>query len=345
MAKIEPDFARFHAAISRRRLPDRVPNGEAVVDFEIMEAFLGRPLAGLADYAEFWPTAGYDYAVLSVRGQPLGDSFQKRIAEGVLYRQEDAESAGTFSGGISDQQSFEAYPWIEPEGLYYRDVDEIEEHLAGGMKLIVNVGPLFSGIWRCMGLQNFAIACMEQPDLVGRIAEKMGELMVTIAANAAERPYVGAIWLGDDMAYTSGLMVRPEFLRRHVFPFYRRIGDLCRQYDKLFVFHSDGKLLEVFEDLLACGIQAINPNEPASVDIVQLKADWGSRVALIGNVDVDLLSRGTPDEVTAAVKHLIETVGPGGGYAVSSGNSVAHYTSMANYRALLDAVRLYGAIY
>jgi len=213
------------------------------------------------------------------------------------------------------------------------------------MKLIVNVGPLFSGIWRCMGLENFAIACVEQPDLVGRIAAKMGELMVTIAANTVQRPYVGAIWLGDDMAYTSGLMVRPEFLRQHVFPFYRRIGDLCRKYEKLFVFHSDGKLLEVFEDLLACGIQAINPNEPASVDIVQLKVDWGSRVALIGNVDVDLLSRGTPDEVTAAVKYLIENVGPGGGYAVSSGNSVAHYTSMANYRALLDAVRLYGAIY
>ena len=345
MAKIEPDFARFHAAVSREHLPDRVPNGEAVVDFEIMEAFLERPLAGLADYAEFWATAGYDYAVLSVRGQPLGDSFQKRIAEGVLYRQEDAESAGTFSGGIQDEQDFNAYPWIGPEGLYYRDVDEIEPHLADGMKLIVNVGPLFSGIWRCMGLENFAIACVEQPDLVARIAEKMGELMVSIAANAVQRPYVGAIWLGDDMAYTSGLMVHPEFLRSNVFPFYRRIGDLCRQYDKLFVFHSDGKLLEVFDDLLACGIQAINPNEPASVDIVQLKAEWGSRVALIGNVDVDLLARGTPEQVTAAVKYLIENVAPGGGYAVSSGNSIAHYSVMANYRALLDAVHRFGAIY
>ena len=32
----------------------------------------------------------------------------------------------------------------------------------------------------------------------------------------------------------------------YVFGFYRQMGRLCQQYGKLFIFHSDGKIVEVW---------------------------------------------------------------------------------------------------
>jgi len=322
-----------------------VPLGEIEVDFPVMEAFLGRPIADLATYCDFWREAGYDYVVLQVRGQWLADSFQIKISEGVLEHEAPA-SASTFeAAGVRDEESFEQYPWIGPEGVYYRDVDLIEKALPEGMKLVVNVGPVFSGTWRCMGLEVFSLACAEKPELVAAVVGKMGDLLVAIVENVAQRDCVGGIWLGDDIAYTQSLMASPAFLREQIFPYYERVGALCREYDKLCVYHSDGLLTEVFEDLLNCGVQAVHPNEPTSVDIVELKRRWGERVSFVGNIDVDLLTRGTPEDVARAVRELIEKVAPGGGFALGSGNSVTKNVPLVNFRAMLDTVREYGRIY
>ena len=342
---MQPDFTRFEAAVTRDRLPDRLPSAEVEVDLEMMEAFLGRGISDLRDYCCFWERAGYDYVPLQVRGQWLSDSFQKKVADNVRSRP-DAESASTFGdGGAFDEAAYEAYPWTRPEDVYYKDVDLIEHCLPEGMKLIVNVGPLFSGTWRCMGLENFAIACVERPEIVRAVVEKTGGLLVTIVTNVVQRDYVGGIWLGDDIAYTGGLMAAPHFLRTHIFPFYRDTGELCRRYGKLFLYHSDGVLADIFEDLIDCGIQAIHPNEPTSVDVAELKRELGDRLAFLGGVDVDVLTRGTPEQVAAAARRLIRDVAPGGGFALGSGNSVTRHMPLANYRAMLDAVQRYGDMY
>ena len=342
--KTETDFARLRAALTREKLPDRLPIAEAL-DPEIMEEFLGSPIRDLKTYMRFWEKAGYDYTVLQVRGQPLADSTQIKISEGILRAHTGQSHAAADAAGISDRQSFDKYPWIGAEGVYYKDVDDASGCMPDGMKLIVNVGPIFSGTWRSMGMETFSIACVEQPELVKAIVEKMGTLIVKIVEQTIERDYVGAIWLGDDLAYTESLIVSPDFLRENIFPFYRQIGQLCRTHDRVFIFHSDGKIEEILEDLIACGIQAIHPNEPAATDIVQLKRQWGDRLSLMGNVDVDLLTRGTPEQVAQATRYLIDNVAPGGGYALGSGHSVTKHVPMVNYKTMLDTVREYGAIY
>ena len=342
--KTEPDFTRLRATLTRERLPDRLPIADGV-DPEIKEEFLGTPIRDLKTYVRFRLEAGYDYAVLQIRGQPLADSTQIKISKGILRAHTGESHAAGAVSGIHDWKSFEAYPWIGAESAYYRDVDEASECMPDGMKLIVNVGPIFSGTWRCMGMETFSIACLEQPELVKAIVENMGTVIVKIVEQTIQRDYVGGIWLGDDIAYTESLMVSPNFLRKHIFPFYKQIGHLCRKHDKVFIFHSDGTLKEVFEDLIACGIQAIHPNEPAAMDIVEVKRQWGHKVSLIGNVDVDLLTRGTPEQVAQATRYLIDNVAPGGGYALGSGHSVTKHVPMLNYRAMLDTVREFGAIY
>jgi len=341
----QPDFDRFRTAVTQQGLPDRVPATEVAVDIEIVQAFVGRPV-DLEAYASFWAQAGYDYVLLQVRGQPLADSQQVKIAEGQLASHGPQETVSTFgTARIRDEQSFEAYPWIGPQDVYYKDVDLIRDYLPEGMKLIVNCGPIFQFLFRGMGLETLSIAIVENPDLLRAVADRAGELIVNIVESLAQRQWVGGIWYGDDMAYTEGLLVSPAFLRTYVFPYLEQIGRICRRYDKLFIFHSDGKLAEVLEDLIACGVQGVHPNEPTSVDMAEMKRQWGERLCLLGGVDLDLLARGTPDEIVAATRTLIERVGPGGGVAIGSGNSIAKFVPLANYQAMLAAIREYGSIY
>ena len=345
LKETRPDFDRFRAAVTRERLPDRVPAAEIDVDMEVVEAFVGRAV-DLKTYTSFWEQAGYDYVLLQVRGQPLHDSNQIRIAEGQLAQHGPEASVSTYgSGGIRNEQDFAAYPWIGPEDVYYRDVDLIREFVPDGMKLVVNYGPLFQFLFRSMGIEALSFAAIENPSLLQAIAEKSGQLGLSIVESLAQREWVGGIWYGDDMGYTEGLLVSPKFLRTYVFPYVKQMGDICRRYGKMFILHSDGDLRQVFDDVVACGLQGVHPNEPTSVDMVELKRAWGDRLSFLGGVDLDLLIRGTPAEVADATRSLIQRAGPGGGVAIGSSNSIPKYVPLANYKAMLDAIREYGNIY
>lgn len=343
--RIEPDFERIRTVVARSGLPDRVPTAEVGIDIEIIEQFMGRPV-DLPTYASFFAEAGYDYVLLQVRGQPLADSFQVRIAEGQLALHGPEASVSTFGTAvIHDEQSFEAYPWIGPQDVYYGDVDRVRDHLPDGMRLIVNCGPIFQFFFRAMGVEAMSIAMIESPDLLNAIAEKVGPLCVSIVEAIAQREWVGGIWYGDDIAYTTGLLVPPDFLRTYLFGYMRQIGQICQRYDKLYLFHSDGDLGEVMEDVIDTGVQGVHPNEPTSVDIVRLKQQYGDRLSFIGGMDVDLMSRGRPEEIVLAVRRLIDTLGPDGGYIVGGGNSIVKHVSLENYKALISTVKRYGDIY
>jgi len=78
------------------------------------------------------------------------------------------------------------------------------------------------------------------------------------------------------------------------------------------------------------------------MDIVKVKRMYGDRLCLAGNVSNELLRIGTPSDVEATVMKLIQEVGPGGGYAVGSGNSVTDWTKFENFIAMREATFKYG---
>jgi uroporphyrinogen-III decarboxylase len=62
----------------------------------------------------------------------------------------------------------------------------------------------------------------------------------------------------------------------------------------------------------------------------------------LGNIDLNILGAGTPQEVEDEVRELIRDVGCSGGYIVTSGNSLAGYLKPENVIALSKAVQKYG---
>jgi uroporphyrinogen decarboxylase len=94
--------------------------------------------------------------------------------------------------------------------------------------------------------------------------------------------------------------------------------------------------------LISLGIAGLHPNEKGAMDIRAMKREHGNRICLLGNVDLNILGLGTPQDVQQEVYELIQDVGPGGGYIVTSGNTLAGYLRPENVLALSRAVQAYG---
>lgn len=332
-----PDIEGFIATLRRRPAP-RIPVAELGVHPEIKAEFLGHPVVTLRDEVEFARLAGYDY----VKVQPAVDFDPGRanLGAGVSYNADGSvfrKWASEGTGVITTMDELERFRFPRPEEIDYSRAERVRGLTPDGMGVIGQYGDIFTMTWEMMGFENFSIAVREHPDLVAALNRRVGDLVVGMFKAFASSDDVDVLWYSDDIAYTEGLMVSPAVLDLYFFPWLRTIGQLARASGKPLIYHSDGLLYRVMDRIAACGVDALHPIEPKAMDIAEVKTRYGDRFCLIGGVDVDLLARGTPEEVRAAVHRNIEAAGTGGGYCVGSGNSIPEYVKLENYRAMLSA--------
>jgi uroporphyrinogen decarboxylase len=349
----KPDFQRLLTALTCSGEPDRVPLVELGISYDVIGGFLGRKVESLADVAEFYTKAGYDY--MKVTPIYYWNPEKRTPKEGVrsstgkfsANTKEDVQInyATEGAGIITTWNDFETYPWMDVEKVDYSVFDRANAVLPDGMKIIGHQADIFTQLWCLMGFETFSYACVEEPELVEAMADKIGGVVLRMFERIAEQKNIGALWISDDIAYTEGLMVSPAFLRKHIFPWYKKIGNIARQMGVPYMYHSDGDLWQVMPDLIDdIGFNALHPVEPKGMDINDLKSKIGHKVCLIGNIDLGYtLTRGTTEEVDAEVKQRIREVAPGGGYCLGSSNSVPYYVPVQNYRAMVEAALKYGS--
>jgi uroporphyrinogen decarboxylase len=93
---------------------------------------------------------------------------------------------------------------------------------------------------------------------------------------------------------------------------------------------------------MSLGVAGIHPVEKGAMDIRAVKAACRGRLCLLGNVDLNILGNGTVAQTEAEVGGLIRDLGPGGGYILSSGNSLASYLKPDNVNAMVRVAREQG---
>lgn len=341
---LEPDFERLRKVLCLDGEPDRVPNIELHVDWQIKQEFLNRPINSVQDDVDFWYQAGYDYIYLRANYEyrMVGDgkADEDHIYAGDMQVTEWVEDEKSL---VSNWEEYESYPWPDPETIDYSNLVECAASLYPGMKIISGVGGIFTRVWRIMGFDTFSYALVDNPKLIDEMFKRIGETQLAVFRKIVEMDQIGAMWCGDDLAYKSGTIIHPDLLRKYLFPYLRQMGDICKEKGIPFVLHSDGNLWKILPDLLDAGLSALHPIEPLAMDSLELKKVYGDRLSLLGNIEIgDLLTMGTPAEVDAEVKFRIGKLARGGGYAVGSSNTVAHYVKMENYKAMIEATRKYG---
>lgn len=359
-----PNFDNLRLALLRQGEPAYVPIVEFGIDYDVKCAFLGKPVTTLEDEVEFWFQAGYDYVPLQAGIRTLfwpGYTASEKVADRglktssqlhqrtrtryTIYRDEEREMdwAPEGKGAITNMEEFERFPWPDPDQMDLSAFEEVRQHLRPGMKVLAYLGYIFTSAWWLMGMETFCFALYEQPELIRRLYDRIWSIQSRVLFRVLELDVVGGLVHADDIAFAEGLIVSPKHYREYVFPWYRWCGAMAREHDLPYIYHSDGRLYSVLDDIIGCGFNALHPIEPKAMDIVELKKKVGDKLCLLGNLDLGYtLTRGTPREVEEEVKERIRMVGPGGGYCVGSSNSVTAYVPLANYNAMREAAFKYG---
>ncbi|MBN1900274.1 nucleoside 2-deoxyribosyltransferase [Candidatus Sumerlaeota bacterium] len=341
--KRNPDFNQLRTAFLCGE-PDYVPLMELGIARNIKEAYLGKPVRTLQDEIEFSVEAGYDYIKL----QPIIDmdpanvrnksSLKTKISEN-----QDRVWASEHDGIIKNRQDFDRYIWPKKEDISYERFEQIKPLLPDGMRVIGQYGDIFTMVWEMMGFENFSLMLYMDPELVSALFEKIGDLILSMYENMVDFDLVGALWYTDDIAYASGLMMSPDALREYFFPWLDKMGKIARDHNLPFMYHSDGMLWEVFDDIIKAGVNAVHPIEPMAMDIVEVKKKYKGKLCVMGNIDLGYtLTRGTPEETAEEVKERLRAVAPGGGYCLGSSNSVPDYVKPDNYRAMVETAKKFG---
>jgi len=363
----QPNFENLRRTILRQGPPGPVPFFELFADPGMVEAVLGEKfpvnlhryieepvleiaedeLAGLVKsldmYVRFCREVGYDYVFmvtglsLSRRLMPAADTAGvQNWPGGQRYWQDEA------SGPIQSWADFESYPWPKAEDLSHAALEYVSAVIPEGMKVAAfGFGGVFENATWLMGLQPFSYALQDQPDLVEAICQRVGELAAAACAQVVAIDNVDMVFLSDDLGFYSGTLVSPNVIRRYVFPHYKKFVDIAHKAGKLVVFHSCGNMYKLMEELIEdVGIDAKHSFEDKILPVEEAHRRWGDRIAVLGGVDMDLLGRGTEEEVRARTRQILEVCGvKGTGYCLGTGNTAANYLPKQNYLAMLDEGR------
>lgn len=189
-----------------------------------------------------------------------------------------------------------------------------------------------------MGTENFCLSLYDNRPFVEAILDRYCDWAAVVAERVCRLGFDVYVST-DDMAFNTAPFFSPQIFRELVLPRYRRVAE---KITIPWIIHSDGNILPFLDDLLDLGIAGLHPLEKGAMDIQAVKQAYGNRICLLGNVDLNLLGMGTPEDVEQEVRELIRQVGPGGGYIVTSGNSLAGYLCPENVLALSAAVQKYG---
>lgn len=286
----------------------------------------------------FHKAVGYDY-VFMIPIIPLTKT-RRTLADDADERRGKRAWIEEYSGIIPSRKGFEEFKWPSLDQITLLPVDVAAGQIPAGMKVIMQYDGIFENLKELMGLQQMAIKSIKEPDLLDDILEQLTRIAVHTVGLAAAHPAVGAVFYGEDMGSTSGTLLSPRFLKKHVIPRIKLIADACHKHGKLFLLHTCGQVEDIMDDLIDdVKIDAKHSFQDNIEPVEQFYKKYHEKISVLGGLDMSLLAGGTVEDVRVRARQILEACALGGGYCMGSGNSLANYIKIENYYAMLDETR------
>ncbi|MBL7152262.1 MAG: hypothetical protein ISS79_00980 [Phycisphaerae bacterium] len=324
-----------------RQEPDRIPHFEWLFAKNVREAIC----PGCTSHNDFAVRMGHD-AIL------VGPDFEKEQVGPTQWRSEwgyvddygNEEHGVEVESPIKEMSDFERYSPPAPQASgRYDTVEWAVREFKGDKAIGVHLNDVFSIPRSLMGMENLLMTIAADPELIKALVDMSVEVNVAMAKEVASRG-VDFIWTGDDYAYNTGPMMSPSSFRDLFYPGLCRVIGGFRELGLPVIKHTDGYLWPIIDMIVDSGISCLDPIDPqAGMDLSEVKAKYGDRIALKGNVDcAQTLSYATVEEVVEETKQAIKKGSAGGGYILSSSNSIHASVKPENYLAMLDTLKEYG---
>jgi len=338
--------------------PDRVPAWESAFTSNTITEYYGidSKKKGYKYQYELFRRIGIDICVAPVslfprksvkRGKGFIDEYG-RIMQFEYYEKDGTEIMGYIGGHFKSFEDYESWeqpdPYLPTRVQSFKLGKRVQEEMNDEVFSVPATGALMECTWEGFGLETFSRIIRKRKQ-AKKIFDDRGEFTLEMVKILAEND-AKLVILWDDYGFKNGLFMRPAFYRDYIFPWLKRICETAHKRDCKILLHSDGDLMEIFGDIVECGVDVINPIEPTTAnpdyDIFKLNELYGDRITFCGNVSPIMLAMGKISEIKNYSKKLIREIAPGGGYIFSSGHSINPAVTVDRFEAMQNVRRKYG---
>ncbi|MCP4141833.1 MAG: hypothetical protein GY755_16420 [Chloroflexi bacterium] len=332
---------RVLAAI-QRKVPDRIPTFEWDIDPGLVSSMTGG--GTYDDFVEKFDLdavmCGPTYTRKPISdGKILDEWGVTRLVGHEAYAMPVDEFAPIKSKADLDG-------WLPPDPHASHRVTAMLQRIdrfKGDRAIFIQLRDVWSNPRDLMGYENLLMQCALDPGFVEEVVKKCITQSIELVKIAAD---LGGeiVMSGDDIADNARSLISPKMYKSIFLPHFKQWVDAIHDNGMYYWKHTDGNIKAILPLMVDAGIDGIDPIDPiAGMELSKVKAEWGDKVAIKGNVDcAALLTSGTETEVEEAVKTCIREAGIGGGYVCSTSNSVHSGVKPELYIKMLASIRDYG---
>jgi uroporphyrinogen decarboxylase len=257
----------------------------------------------------------------------------------VVWDRSVDKDIGVVKGQVLSQPTLQGYSFPDPLAEYV--FEHVEENITKYQDRfrVFGIGfSLYERAWALRGLQTLLMDFYDNPEFVHVLLNTIADYNITQIGEALKYDIDGVMF-GDDWGQQHGLQMGPKLWYEFIYPVLRRMYPVVTEAGKKVIIHSCGDVDELFDDLVAIGLNCFNPFQPEVMDVANLIPKNHGRLAFYGGMSTQItLPYGTVDDVRQETLKLLN-LGSKGGYIFSPAHDVPKDVPLENMMAMIDLVQ------
>ena len=252
----------------------------------------------------------------------------------------------------------DAYPWPDPQSPGIVDgLEEEAKRLFEETDLAIMGrfgGPVMELGTYLRGFDQWLMDLVLYPDFTRDMLNRIADIQIALdeAGIRAAGKYLSVFKVsGEDLGMQDRTLFSTKVWKSLILPILERRWRAARQaLDRYapnvkIMLHSDGAIRPFIAEMIACGIDILDPIQSAcaGMELEKLKQDFGENLSFHGSVDTQhFLPFGSTEEVTKETKRCIEALGTGGGLILGPSHFIQPDVPPENVVAMYRAAQEYG---
>ena len=191
-----------------------------------------------------------------------------------------------------------------------------------------NACNVFEASWYARGLSEFFMDLAINQDFAHALLRKVVDIrkknMKAYLTEVGE--YIDIFQMADDLASQSSLLISKDMYVEMIKPYHMELIQYAQQFTKAKIFyHSCGAIEPLIDELIDNGVSILNPVQVTATGMESdvLKKRYGNKITFWGGIDtLEVLARGTTEDVRKEVIKRVHDMAQNGGYVLGSVHNI-----------------------
>lgn len=335
-------------------VPDRIPITEHLFSQKLLKEVLGYNTIlyeGKAQ-AELATKLGIDAIWTPINGfcgieeTPHEKDEIYKDEWGVTYRKNGWPIIAQIDTPVKSREDWEKYNFPPVDTPYrLRIFKDTKEANTGDLAIVLGaLGPFTMLSWYIMDFETLSITMYTDPEMIHEMNEAVLKWTLDVIRLAIADGGVDCVQISDDWGGTNSLLISPDDFRTFFVPYFRRLVEGIKETGVPVIMHNDGRIWDVLDDLVDCGIDGLHPVERAAgMDLKKVKEKYKGKLTPVGNINNKItMASADPEDVRKEVLECIKEAGADGGYIIATDHSIHDLIPYENVKCLIETVKEYG---